>query len=108
VAGRLTPDDALAGVVADDVADDVADLAEFLDGTGMRIGQALAVRAEVVDLDAGVIEVNATVVRLKGKGSVIQRRPKTAAGWRIIAAPPHVVALCRRRLALTWARNPSA
>ncbi|MFI5729178.1 tyrosine recombinase XerC [Kribbella sp. NPDC051587] len=86
--------------------DDVADLMEFLDGTGMRIGEALAVRAEVVDIEAGVIEVNATVVRLVGRGSVLQLRPKTAAGWRIIAVPPHIVELCTRRLARTWPNNP--
>lgn len=86
--------------------DDVADLMEFLDGTGMRIGEALAVRADVIDLEAGVIEVNATVVRLKGRGSVIQLRPKSAAGWRIIAVPPHIVESCRRRLAMAWPRNP--
>lgn len=91
---------------ADVEHDDVADLMEFLDGTGMRIGEALAVRAEVVDLEAGVIEVDATVVRLKGRGSVLQLRPKSAAGWRIIAVPPHIVELCRRRLAMTWPRNP--
>ncbi|MFI6681169.1 tyrosine-type recombinase/integrase [Kribbella sp. NPDC050470] len=86
--------------------DDVADLMEFLDGTGLRIGEALAVRAEVVDLEAGVIEVNATVVRLEGRGSVIQLRPKSEAGWRIIAVPPRTVELCRRRMAMTWPRNP--
>lgn len=100
----------LTKVANDDVAgleeDDVADLMEFLDGTGMRIGEALAVRDEVVDLEAGVIEVNATVVRLKGRGSVIQLRPKSAAGWRIIAVPPNIVELCRRRRAMAWPRNP--
>lgn len=81
---------------------DVPELVEFLDGTGMRIGEALAVRAEVVDLDAGVLEVCATVARLKGKGTVLQLRPKTEAGWRVIALPGHLVELCRRRMAMTW------
>ncbi|WP_285492253.1 tyrosine-type recombinase/integrase [Actinomadura sp. NBRC 104425] len=94
----------LAKVAADERAQelDVADLVAFLDGTGMRIGEALAVRAEVVDLDAGVVEVCATVARLKGKGTVLQLHPKTAAGWRVIALPDHVVELCRRRMAMSW------
>lgn len=81
---------------------DAADLIEFLDGTGMRVGEALGVRAEVVDLDAGVVEVNATAARLKGKGTCLQLRPKTEAGWRVIALPPHLVELCRRRMAMSW------
>ncbi|MFI0484858.1 tyrosine recombinase XerC [Actinomadura sp. 9N215] len=81
---------------------DAADLIEFLDGTGMRVGEALGVRAEVVDLEAGVLEVNATSVRLKGKGTCLQLRPKTEAGWRVIALPPHLVELCRRRMAMSW------
>ena len=56
-------------------------------------------RAEVIDLEAGVLEVCATVVRLTGKGTVLQLHPKSEAGWRVIALPPHVVELCRRRMA---------
>ncbi|TYK53434.1 tyrosine-type recombinase/integrase [Actinomadura decatromicini] len=37
---------------------DVPELVEFLDGTGMRIGEALAVRAEVIDLEAGVLDTS--------------------------------------------------
>lgn len=79
--------------------DGMYDLVEFMLGTGMRPGEVLAVRREVVDLDAGVIEINATVVRLVGKGSVLQMHPKTEAGWRIIAIPSHLVAKLRARLA---------
>lgn len=93
----------LTEVAADEQAGElVPDLVEFLDGTGTRIGEALGVRAEMVDLEAGVLEVCATAIRLKGKGTVLQLRPKTEAGWRIIALPRHVVELCRRRMALSW------
>ncbi|WP_190863017.1 site-specific integrase [Actinomadura sp. RB99] len=103
----LSPEDEaamLVKVAADEGAAelDVPDLVEFLDGTGMRIGEALGVRAEVVDLDAGVLEVNATVARLKGLGTLLQLRPKSEAGWRVIALPRHVVELCRRRMATSW------
>ncbi|WP_208268252.1 site-specific integrase [Actinomadura nitritigenes] len=95
----------LAKVAADERARelDAIDLVEFLDGTGMRIGEALGVRAEVIDLEAGVLEVNATVARLKGLGTLLQLRPKSEAGWRVIALPGHVVELCRRRMAMSWA-----
>lgn len=66
------------------------------------IGEALGVRAGVIDLDAGVLEVNATVARLKGLGTVLQLRPKTEAGWRVIALPDRLVELCRRRMAMSW------
>ncbi|WP_433464366.1 tyrosine-type recombinase/integrase [Spirillospora sp. CA-128828] len=103
----LTPDEQavmLVKVAGDERAAelDVPELVEFLDGTGMRIGEALAVRAEVVDLGAGVVEVCATVARLKGKGTVLQLHPKTAAGWRVIALPGHLVELCRRRMSMSW------
>lgn len=97
----------LTKVAADEQAAelDVSDLVEFLDGTGMRIGEALGVRAEVVDLEAGVVEVCATVVRLKGIGTVLQLRPKSEAGWRVIALPGHLVELCRRRMAMSWPQS---
>lgn len=77
------------------------DLVTFMLGTGVRIGEALAVRRSVIDLDNGVIEINATVVRITGKGAVLQERAKSDAGWRVIAIPDHIVDLLRRRLAET-------
>jgi integrase len=104
--------DAIAGLRQDDVAD----LIEVLDGTGMRIGEALGLRAPhacddpicavgSIDPQAAVIEVTAIVVRLKG-GARIQTRPKSEAGWRVIAAPANVVAACARRTAESWLDNP--
>jgi integrase len=75
---------------------DEADLPEIvrsLRGTGCRIGEVLAVRRDVVDLDAGVVEINATVVRIAGRGSVLQERAKSDAGWRVIAVPGELVEL---------------
>jgi integrase len=107
-------------VQVDDIAgidqDDVADLIEVLDGTGMRIGEALGLRAphrcdDPICADGstgpqpGVIEVNAIAVRLKG-GASIQSRPKSEAGWRVIAVPANVVAVCDRRAILSWPGNP--
>jgi integrase len=86
---------------------DLPDLAEWMLGTGMRIGEACAIRTHVLDLNAGTVEVNATVVRTKGQGLHIQERPKTAAGWRVLALPPHLVAMVeRRQLELRMQRAP--
>lgn len=107
--GRKDPPRALTPEQTDDLCDrlrsdaqaverfDLADLVEFMLGTGARIGEACAARHSVIDLDAGVWEINATLVRVKGKGMTIQTRPKTAAGWRILALPSFAVGMIRRR-----------
>lgn len=76
---------------------DLPDIVRSLRGTGCRIGEVLAVRRDVVDLNAGVVEVNATVV---GRGSVLQERAKSDAGWRVIAIPAELVELWRARMDL--------
>jgi integrase len=72
---------------------DLVDLVEFMLGTGVRIGEACALRVPQVDLDGGTIEISATVTDYG-----IEERPKTKAGWRVIAVPPNVVKILRRRM----------
>jgi integrase len=74
---------------------DLPDLVDFMLATGCRIGESLAVREAVIVNDT--IEVNATVVRVRGGGLVVQERPKTAAGWRVLALPPYAVLMLARR-----------
>lgn len=83
---------------------DLPDLIEWMLGTGCRIGEACAARHGVnadgdplLDLTAGTWEINATVVRITGRGLYIQERPKSAAGWRVIALPPFAVDMLGRR-----------
>jgi integrase len=76
---------------------DLPDLIDFILGTGLRIGEACAVRWSAVDLRAGVLEVNSTVVRTKEHGLIVQDRPKSAAGWRVIALPHSIVDMLERR-----------
>jgi integrase len=64
---------------------DLPDFVEFMLGTGLRIGEAAAVRTSVLDLDAGTVHVNATVVRVAGRGLQIQLRTKTAGSERFLA-----------------------
>ena len=76
---------------------DLPDLVDFLLGTGLRIGEACALRPQDVDLDAATLTVTGTVIRERGRGLVIQDVPKTTAGRRTIALPPRTVELLRRR-----------
>ena len=72
---------------------------EFVLGAGVRIGEAAVVREAVVDLDAGTVHVNATVVRVNGAGLQIQPRTKTAASERLLHLPPHLVTIIKQRRA---------
>jgi integrase len=51
-------------------------------------------------LAPGTVEVNATVIRVKGAGLMIQNRPKTAAGWRVLRLPPNLESMLDRRAAV--------
>jgi integrase len=64
------------------VAHDLPDLADFLLGSGIRIGETCAVRRHAVDRSAGVLEVNSTVIRTKEQGLMIQERANDAAAVR--------------------------
>jgi integrase len=77
---------------------DLPDLVAFLLGTGLRIGEACAVRPSAVDLAAATLTVTGTVVRERGRGLLIQDVPKTTAGRRTITLPPRTVELLRHRL----------
>jgi integrase len=114
---RHTPR-ALTPAEADDLCDrlrghqraldyDLPDLVEFLLGTGARIGEACAARDTVLDLEVGTWEINATITRVKGQGVVIQERPKTAAGWRVLRLPEFAVAMLQRRAGELRLRAPS-
>jgi integrase len=76
---------------------DLPDLVEFMLGTGVRSAEACAVREAVLDLKAGTVHINATVVRVNGVGLQIQPRTKTAGSERILHLPPHLVRMLKRR-----------
>jgi integrase len=95
------------------ITHDIPDLADWMLYTGARIGESCATRPgvndegeEILDLEHGVWEVNATVKRISGVGLFIQPRPKSAAGWRRLALPDGAVELVQRRQAQTRARGP--
>ena len=68
-------------------------------GTGLRIGETLAVTRPALDLDAATVEVRGTVVRVKGKGLIIQPKPKTWKRWRRLHLPAWLVAVLAARQA---------
>lgn len=82
---------------------DLPDLVEFMLGTGVRIGEACALRWSAVDLDAGTLLIDATLIRIPRQGLAIQDFPKTTAGRRTIALPEFVIDLLRRRQAMPGA-----
>ncbi len=88
-----------AGLLADEraVARDIPAIVDFMLGTGLRIGEALAVTWEALDLDAATVEVRGTLTYERGTGWVIQPRPKTESGWRTLHLPPWLVTLLRAR-----------
>lgn len=89
---------------------DIPDLVDWMLATGCRIGEALALRhgpnpdgKPLLDFDANTWEVNATVVRVPKRGLMVQARPKTTAGWRVVAVPDFAVSMVRARdLCRNW------
>ena len=85
---------------------DLPDLVDCMLMTGVRLGEACAIREEVVDVERGVLEINAQIIRATGQGIVLQPRPKSAAGWRRIAIPSELLAIIERRQQTAWLHNP--
>jgi integrase len=79
------------------VARDVPDLIGILVGTGMRIGEATALRWQDLDLQNGTVDVNGTVIRLRGQGTVRQDNTKSESGRRLLQLPIWCVEMLLRR-----------
>lgn len=78
---------------------DVPDLTRMMLATGCRIGEALAVSWDEVDLEAGAIAVRWRLIRVKGKGLHRISGAKSLSGNRVVRVPSWAVdMLIRRRL----------
>jgi integrase len=75
---------------------DLPDQVVFMLGTGVRIGESLAVLWSQVDHEAGAVEITHTIARLPGQG-LVRKAPKSKAGERALPLPDWTVALLRRR-----------
>lgn len=73
---------------------------------GMRFGELTELRRDDVDLALGVIRVRRAVVR--ADGAVIVKKPKSDAGVRDIAVPPHLLPALADHLAMHTAPNKNA
>ncbi len=62
----------------------------------MRLGETLELRRHDVDLDAGVIRIRRALVRVGG--SLQPDTPKSGAGLRDVAIPPHLIERFREHL----------
>ncbi|MDR1633993.1 MAG: site-specific integrase [Bifidobacteriaceae bacterium] len=75
------------------------DVVDLMLGTGLRVGEALAVRWQDLDLAAKrpTLAVTGTVTEARGLGCHRQDHPKTDHGARLVALPPFTVAMLLRR-----------
>jgi integrase len=79
------------------IARDLPDLIYFLLGTGVRIGEAIAVEWCDVDLDAQTIDIVANIVRVKGLGLIRQIDESSKLTKRRLQAPEGLVRILRAR-----------
>ncbi|WP_197679240.1 tyrosine-type recombinase/integrase [Auraticoccus monumenti] len=88
----------LAHLDADEFArrHDLPELARFMLATGLRVGEAVGVTWADVDLDAGVVMVQRTIVPVAGKG-LLAKRVKSKASERGLIMPAWCVTLLRAR-----------
>jgi integrase len=84
---RALSDEEIAGRLAQLRADgmavrkDLPDLSMFMLASGARIGEALALIWDEVDLNVGQVEMTHTIIRVKGEGLLRKRtKSKAAAG----------------------------
>jgi integrase len=78
------------------VRKDLPDLARFLLGTGVRIGEAMGVTWDDVDLTKQIVQIRRTVIRVKGAG-LVAKVTKSQAGLRTLRIPGWLVAVLAAR-----------
>lgn len=88
----------LAQLDADQLAQekDLPSLCRFMLGTGVRIGEALATDWADVDLVAGTVTVEHTLIRLTRIG-LVRKSTKSEAGERVLRLPRFLVTLLSER-----------
>src|SRR5690606_4155824 len=101
---RAERDDWLAKMEADELAviRDLPDLTRWMLATGCRIGEALAVTFDEIDIDAGTVKIERQIVRVTGRG-LLRVPTKSAAGERTLTLPRWAVdMIVRRGESLGW------
>jgi len=65
---------------------------------GFRRGEMISMRRQDVDLDAGTVTIRRNRIELLESGEAFAGDPKTDAGRRTVAVPPHVLPVLREHL----------
>lgn len=84
---------------------DLPDLCAFMLATGVRIGEALAVAWDDVDLDGRLVVIEHTIIRVKGQG-LVRKTTKSLAGERTLRLPGFAMGMLRRRQQDSVGRGP--
>ena len=92
-ANHLDADDVVAVLQAAQGSRNYTALA-LIAATGIRRGEALALRWDRVDLDAAVMRIEATLARIGGR--LVSTEPKTERSRRTVPLPPGVVTMLRK------------
>ncbi|GAA3093416.1 integrase [Kribbella aluminosa] len=80
------------------VTADLPDLVTFMLGTGVRIGESLAVLWNQVNLETGTVEITHTIARPSGEG-LIRKTTKSRTGERVLSLPTWATTSLRARYA---------
>lgn len=77
---------------------DLVDMIDVLSGLGCRLGELLALRCtRSANYTVGTLTIDATVIRITGKGLYIQEYTKSDAGMRTIRPPAWVMDILKQR-----------
>jgi integrase len=75
---------------------DLPELSRFMLATGVRLVEALGVRWSDVDITRGVVSIERTVYRVRGKG-LVASKPKSRTSLRVLVLPAWCLSLLRAR-----------
>ncbi|MFD4192209.1 tyrosine-type recombinase/integrase [Amycolatopsis thermoflava] len=76
---------------------DLVDMVDVLSGLGCRIGELLALTWDNLDFEQGTVTFRGTVIRVTGRGLLVQEHTKTIAGMRTVRPPSWVMDVLKRR-----------
>lgn len=85
---------------------DLPDLTRWFLATGVRIGEAIAVDWNAIDMERATVEIDYKILRVKGAGLLRVRRTKSDAGHRTLPLPLFAMRMLERRRAGTTADRP--
>jgi integrase len=85
---------------------DLPDLTRWFLATGVRIGEAIAVGWDTIDMDRALVEIDYKILRVKGQGLLRVKRTKSDAGHRTLPLPLFAVRMLERRRVVSGGVGP--